>query len=388
MIVKDGKKIIPFYEDYKPVEVRRNNVRIAGWLTETKSGEAVVFENTYNDSAYIKIFGKTVEIGEGEKSPDNPYELKGVGDGGGFDLVSCGKNLFDKANNLRNGAFVSGSTIRNDRDYIETNNTKYRVIRFDNLPAGTYTFSIIWNYTARILRKYDNGEVILVGLSSNNYTFTTNGGLFALNFRNTDSTDFTDDEFDVQLELGSTATPYTPFRGMQTVHFPYILRSLPDGTCDYIEIDDVAKTAKLVQAVKRFILSPNENWAISSQDDNRTRFYFYRDLGVLGSVYNSQRCTHFQPFTSYADMSGRVRDGILFETSFFNNLVVSNNIASNVSELKTWLANNSVEINFKTTPTVTDLDYEAVKTYYPYTNIYTISTVQPTLEGKIRVWTA
>ena len=64
MIVKDGKKIIPFYEDYKPVEVRKNNIRIAGWLTETKSGEAVDFEGTYNDKAEVTVKGKSLQKSE------------------------------------------------------------------------------------------------------------------------------------------------------------------------------------------------------------------------------------------------------------------------------------------------------------------------------------
>lgn len=261
-IYKNGQAIKAFKGDYKPVNIYKGNIRITGWEFANVSGETLYVNDTYNDTAYLAILGKTIETGIGEKSPYNPYVFQSVEN---FDITS------------------------------------------------------------------------------------TNGDKLSM------------------------------------VTFNYNLRSLPDGTCDYIEIDNVAKTAKLVQAVKRFILSPNENWAISSQDDNRTRFYFYRDLGVLGSVYNSQRCTHFQPFTSYADMSGRVRDGILFESSYFNNLVVSNNIASNVAELKTWLANNSVEINFKTTPTVTYLDYLEIATYYPQTTIYTNATVQPILEGKFRI---
>ena len=256
---------VQFINGYKWVDTYYNGVKIAGSQLVEVSGEMLSVPNTYDDTAWLKIYGKTVESGEGEKSPYNSYVFQSVEN---FDIIS-------------------------------TNSDKLSMVTFN-----------------------------------------------------------------------------------------YNLRSLPDGTCDYIEIDNVAKTAKLVQAVKRFILSPNENWTIASQDDNRTRFYFYRGLGVLGSVYNSQRCTHFQPFTSYADMSRRVRDGILFETSFYNNLVVSNNIASNVTELKTWLANNSVEINFKTTPTVTELDYEEIVTFYPFTQIYTTATVQPTLEAKIRVWEA
>ena len=36
-------------------------------------------------------------------------------------------------------------------------------------------------------------------------------------------------------------------------------------------------------------------------------------------------------------------------------------------------------------PTETPLGYEEIKTFYPYTQIYTTSIIQPALVGKIRI---
>lgn len=78
MIVTDGKKILPFYENYKPVEVRRNNVRIAGWRWDEKQGEELTFERTYNDKANMLVHGNSIQ--DGEPSPENPVPVLSAGE--------------------------------------------------------------------------------------------------------------------------------------------------------------------------------------------------------------------------------------------------------------------------------------------------------------------
>ena len=68
--------------------------------------------------------------------------------------------------------------------------------------------------------------------------------------------------------------------------------------------------------------------------------------------------------------------------------------ASTVAEFKAWLtaqynAGTPVKVQWElATSTVENLEYEqygGVTTYYPYTNIFTDSIVQPTLNAKVRV---
>ena len=54
-------KIWSVYGNYKPVERRRNNTRIAGWIPSTKQGESVSFAETYDDIAEVVIEGNTVQ---------------------------------------------------------------------------------------------------------------------------------------------------------------------------------------------------------------------------------------------------------------------------------------------------------------------------------------
>lgn len=124
-----------------------------------------------------------------------------------------GKNLIAPSY-LINGTFITGDVIRNNSGYVETDNTKYRTIRIPNLKAGTYTLSINWNYTARLLRIYKDGVVETIPADANTYTFTTTtDGIFGITFRKTDSTNFNDSDFLVQVELGSIATSYEPYCG-------------------------------------------------------------------------------------------------------------------------------------------------------------------------------
>ena len=67
-------------------------------------------------------------------------------------------------------------------------------------------------------------------------------------------------------------------------------------------------------------------------------------------------------------------------------IAFNDNRFTTVDDWRNWLTANPVTVYYKlATPVITDIDYEAVLTYYPQTTIYTTATVQPTLDGKFRV---
>lgn len=63
-----------------------------------------------NGNMQVKVFGKTTEIGEGEKSPDNPYVISGVGD------ITYSDNLFSHQN-LTKGTVTPNSWHSTQRIY-------------------------------------------------------------------------------------------------------------------------------------------------------------------------------------------------------------------------------------------------------------------------------
>ena len=267
---------IQFINGYKWVDTYYNGVKIAGSQLVEVSGEMLSVPNTYDDSAWLKIYGNTQEIGEGDKSPDNPYELKSVGDDGGFDLVSVGN-------------------------------------------AGQ----------------------------------------------------------------------------LQTINFPYTLRSLPDGTRDYIEIDDVVKKAIYQPLTNEYTFNGTENWIKDNPayDTSNTLGFYVNVPGMLRTTDGSKtyiRCDKFNviPYTNWLTAN------VMCCSSLYRSLNVkvlkSELPTQDLAGFKAWLGDNPITIIYRLAdpPEPIELDYNAVKTYYPYTQIYTTATVQPTIEGKIRVWTA
>lgn len=122
----------------------------------------------------------------------------------------------------------------------------------NNLPAGTYTFSahvidINAGSCSIHVSSYDGSAMTIIvpnlPMVMNDdmakYTFTIPSGSKAVAIRPTVfsfRTGYTYVDFDnIQLELGSTATTYEPYKG-NTVTLPVTLRSLPDGTRDTLTL--------------------------------------------------------------------------------------------------------------------------------------------------------
>lgn len=259
--MKNGVQMI---NDHRPVETFLNGKKIAGSKVKTFTGTSLSIADTYNDSASLKTFGKTIEIGEGDKSPDNPYELKSVEP---FDLVST-----------------------------------------DN--AGQY----------------------------------------------------------------------------QAIHMPYTLRSLPDGTRDYIEIDDKAKTAKLVQNIMNFTLNGNESWFLGTPEfTNTVIFGLVLDKLVKSSNKDKLSSSHFVSRSS--GTSSVDAEFVQLLNILFIRINKTRLATLDVAGFKAWLTANLTTVQCQlNTPIITELDYEAVKTYYPYTQIYTNAEIQPTIEATLKVF--
>lgn len=174
----------------------------------------------------------------------------------------------------------------------------------------------------------------------------------------------------------------------KTINFPYTLNGLSDGTKDYIEIDNINKIAKLYKFVGEF----------EFLDSGTYSPYTYNGLlGVYSSLLPERYtrvdgvCSHEKRVGAYYMSTGTyIWIGVNSQQVLWVGILDELNITS-LAEFKTWLGQqtangNTVKGIYKLkTPVVTDLDYDEVTTYCPYTKIYTNATVQPTLDCKIRV---
>ena len=193
-------------------------------------------------------------------------------DGDASQQTYTGKNLIAPSS-IHNGAFTSKDQLINDQ-YTETGNTKYRSIKIDNLPAGTYTFSIQWDTTARILRAVYDDSLVSITTDRNSYTFTTaTSGLFGITFRNINSTDFLDDSYTVQLETGSSPSDHEPYVGGKASPSPDYSQSVNDVTgTQTIDINGTSYPISLgnielleIDTYRDYIYKSGADWYIKKQ---------------------------------------------------------------------------------------------------------------------------
>ncbi len=350
------------------------------------SGTNISQDKTYNDSAFLRIYGKSKQIGI--PSPDTPSPINSVSD---FDLIISGKNLFidELMLDTNNYEYVSpyhyyeisglkANTnytfgLRNDfnLDSIDRPSVGNRAIRINNTktnPSGINVVNVTSTgavSTPRTIKSNEEGILYLVVYQPQILDFLSHG---------------------LQLEEGTSQTIYEPFKG-NIINFPYTLRSLPDGTKDYIEIDNVNKKAKLYQNIGYKVFDGTEDWIKYSTD---SKYYISNEL--MGAMYKTGMscfCTHYVGKISGSGSSYDSGSAWLQSTSSYPRFYIADNNYTTVSSFKTFLNNqyNSgtpIIVQYKLeTPIIEELVYQQIKTYYPYTQIYTNSTVQPTLEAKM-----
>lgn len=184
------KKALLCKADKTPARLYKGETKIDGWETQTKTGESVSFENTYNDTADVIISGNTVQSSDYHAVEGMSTQAQTV----------QGKNLFDKSaiilNHYINGA--TGLTV-----YAETTDCTDFIT---TLPNITYVISGNPNHTAQWLVWYNIDKNVISYITAKNGSVISpvNSHYFRLAIRKEDIDTY-------QLEVGSVATSYEPF---------------------------------------------------------------------------------------------------------------------------------------------------------------------------------
>ena len=213
--------------------------RYANVLTGTASGPVAALEDVSPTGALRRaaVLGATTETGEGDKSPDNPYTLAGVQP---TKMTVCWKNLLDLSEfRLQKGAPQEKTTaVYQDGKITVTgaNNWAGTALIFDAVfPPATYC--ITKNGANRLMS--DSNEIPRA-ISNSTYKgygreFYSNGDDETLRFTATKPfrVGFVcaagDSVVYPQIEIGDTATLYTPYTS-QTVPLPALAPLYGDGT--------------------------------------------------------------------------------------------------------------------------------------------------------------
>lgn len=217
-------------------------------------------------------------------SPGNPQKFQSTGDSGSFVVGVAGKNLIPKTS--KSAQTINGVTFTPNTDgSITINGTA--TANADFYLFGSYGISapiaIAFNPGAYAEKGTGNPSVSMhLGRNGTSPTVWANYENNAMKtFASADyitwcmlriNSGATINNLIVypQIELGSTATPYEPYKG-NTLTVNATGYSLPDGTCDIIDVAGRKKTMNIVAGVIDGTKTPND---FDSSMSNCIRFSY------------------------------------------------------------------------------------------------------------------
>ena len=279
---------------YYPLGVVSGDKKQLGWYREQiddriyrsigGSSSIIDYKLENNEIAiFEKIKGNTLEIGSGDKSPDNPYNIVGSNP---TKVTMCGRNLatnprFDAGNQFSACVFA---------DCELQPSTKYTISLY--MPEGEayYTNENLFSYRETPTSTGGVYSVIATTKAniSKNSPFQYVKGKGWIIFKTKSGTTASGNARDLQIEFGDTATPYEPYTG-QTIPLPTLAPLYGDGTvCD--EYD--AATGVETRRWGRVELDGAEAWAVRPSGAD---IYGYSVLDFFDGNNAQGICTHF-PF--------------------------------------------------------------------------------------------
>lgn len=278
---------------YYPLGVVSGDKKQLGWYREQiddriyrsigGSSSIIDYKLENNEIAiFEKIKGNTLEIGSGDKSPDNPYNIVGSNP---TKVTMCGRNL--AANPRFEATTQFGVCVYVDCELQP--NTRYTFSLY--VPNGENYYSNE-NLCTCLGTGESNGEVSRITVTtkasiskSNNKQYRSGFGWML--FKNTNGYTSSGNARDLQIEFGDTATPYEPYTG-QTVSLPTIAPLW--GTGDIRDEYDAA-TGVENRRWKRLVFDGTEAWATRTSGAG---VYGYTLLDVFDAPAAAGVCTHFK----------------------------------------------------------------------------------------------
>lgn len=313
---------------YYPLGVVSGDKKQLGWYREQiddriyrsigGSSSIIDYKLENNEIAiFEKIKGNTLEIGSGDKSPDNPYNIVGSNP---TKVTMCGRNLIPYPYTSLPSTVTGISFADNGDGTITVNGTAAdetagRLHFLSNLlriPAGTYTLSgcaangsgdtwclqvvrVIngvedWGW---LCREFGAGITFSLAEATDVY----------VRIRLKKGTVINNGIFKPQLESGPAATPYAPYTG-QTVPLPAIAPLW--GTGDIRDEYD-AVTGVETRRWKRVVFDGTENWGLSRTESGNNRYFIRVPDAVAYNLLSQIVCSHWPsigPGQTWQDKTG------------------------------------------------------------------------------------
>lgn len=352
-----------------------------GVLSDILEGTSFYLTDCLNMKFKIfDIIGRSVQ--DGDPTPENPVPIKNTGDNGSVNEKVQNKNLVN--NNFSEWTSVSAySYIPLDLKQGET--YTLWATRIGELKTNYYNFGIVKDGTSYSTFVGLRLAVNTDGTTAYKYTFTvdetwTNPKL--IGYFDKLETKFNEllQNYNIQLEQGSTATSYVPHEE-QNISFPLAQgQKLMQG--DYP--DDEKVHHKMGEVV--FDGSNDEDWKYLSESDNTVRIQIPLDNCKAGS---NVMCDYFTKGSIYnSDIEGCT----IISGNFY--IRINKTLVTTISEFRTWLSSHNMKVQYELAEETTEdfteeqkTAWEQIKKARTYKNVTHISSEDETpAELKIQYW--
>lgn len=313
---------------YYPLGVVSGDKKQLGWYKEQiddriyrsigGSSSIIDYKLENNEIAiFEKIKGNTIEIGSGDKSPDNPYNIVGSNP---TKVTECGRNLIPYPYTSLPSTVTGISFADNGDGTITVNGTAAdetagRLHFLSNLlriPAGTYTLSgcapngsgDTWCLqVVRVINGLEDWGWLCRDFGAG-ITFTlTEATDIYIRIRLKKGTVINNGIFKPQLEIGTAATPYEPYTG-QTITLPALASLYGDGTvCDEYDAVSGVETRRW----KRVVFDGTENCGLSRTESGNNRYFIRAPDAVAYNLLSQIVCSHWPsigPGQTWQDKTG------------------------------------------------------------------------------------
>ena len=398
----DGTETGDYYFEY-------NNTNYQFTMPTISEGDALVFDGTKLTLDGIEITTTTDNTGTLitlQQTPNPAYpqlihrvtgDCKAVvGNKNEFDIddfyencitVRCTKETIDNGIrlNFSNNSIpyvgetvsvgnIASQTIQNMMQRID-GNINYTISSSSRFLKCYITF---FDKNYKSLQRKD-----MINISSLTFTTPENAEYFCLRLglAENDTASITSYDYtNIQLEKSSTASSYIPHAEQNA---PLSLGNIEAYEGDEIQIDYVQKAgykkvtgARLVQNVKKYVVTGNENWQLGSNGINS--YYWYVGNALIDEDIVSILSSHFTG-VSFADRAV-AKNNIIYINSVNNTVYIRNTEFTSVENFKAWLSTHNLEIVYKlSTPVITPITDPTflaqletlinMKTYKEVTNI-------------------
>ena len=353
-------------------------------------------------------------------SPEYPSDIKSVGTYNAdtmkyeFDLISRGKNLWDwKKSKVVDIYAVEQATYGTILDGVYTNNRSFyssgvHITVSDGTIVAGNTYTISFDVLAPTSQPIYFGVRNTAGIRTNTVKAVTEGVLSRVSMTVTAPVGYQYYQYvqlqggsainllnlnvvfsNIQLELGSTTTPYEPFRGYNQTTI-----SLDEPLNKSGDVEDTFNpiTGEFVQRIGIKVFDGSETPVFISSRTNTTLFRFSITGATGGSFIGGHSLnTHFVVSGSVYSKDLVGQDGSGSSGTIY--ISVPNYIATDIETFKAWLAaeyaaGTPVTVLYQlATPTTTYLTPTQVPTFYPSTIISTANTeIKPTLTATLKTF--